>query len=457
MSNEIRYTTGGLKVLPEGKMPDEVGITPSQKWIPESEIDSKKYKLATEEENKRLREIDSCNPVIRKNFEKLLELKDKPLFWFLKKYENDPLTSFLYQCPQERILANVQSARGRTVLSFGVNGPEVKLAYSTEASKPSEKLNEDALLIYPIGNNRMLIGVLDGASSQKEIDGLKEYGVSGAFYISHLAAYGFVNSEEYKNLIKEENVNADEVMRVMNSWLRVQLEKIPGVDYSDVLTVPGMAATLAVIDYNNGKISLAHVADTIAVADKENGYEVLTDNKNDRFDKETMDLVKTIAKGPPKISIREAAMDSRVRQHLKDSFRKKINTPGGCGILNGMKELIDNNLIFTKEIKMNDLISLHIASDGVYGAFGVSIEGSGTEEDPKMNIMLGALEQNRIGVEDTVEMVEDRLNIDDNFAKIPRLKRKDDASLITINFSKRRNTGRNWRNQAMSNLFQPGR
>jgi len=66
------------------------------------------------------------------------------------------------------------------------------------------KLNEDAPLVLPMGEGRVLFAGLDAASSKKPIQAIDSEGISGAFYISHMVSLGFGNSEEYKALCNRE-------------------------------------------------------------------------------------------------------------------------------------------------------------------------------------------------------------------------------------------------------------
>lgn len=380
-----------------------------------------------------------------------LASSDSPLFWFLKKFNTttDPLTSFFWGDYSR--LHRLEYVSERKALGFSEKGPACRFAYTTEGSIPSDKLNEDFLLISPFGKNRFIAAVFDGASSQKPIEGLEKWKVSGAFYISHLAGMGFPMSDEFRALADNKNANASDVVSSLNTWLRKGLEKVPGVNYQDVLTIPGMAATIAIIDLEKNKISIAHIADTIAIAEYGNSYKVLTDNKNEKFDQETLDLVQKIAE-ERKIPLREAAGDSRVKDQLKASFRKKINSPGGCGILNGMPELISNDLVQVIEIPITkDLRKLHLGSDGFYAPYLGNIDFSDVFQTRKL---LGAAEIGELGArgQNALDFTADQLDMDPDFEKIPRLKRKDDATYLGIGFGKPQT---DWalHNQILADLF----
>jgi len=265
--------------------------------------------------------------------------QDPKLFWFLQN--SDPR-------------AIQDHCEGYDGLTFGkVNDLPVvvDVVSGTLASDEVNKPNEDAYTNLNLGQGRTLFALIDGASSQAPISGLAKYGVSGAFYVSHLIAYGFKYSDAYQELCTMPELNAKDVMIKVNTWVKGEMEKVEGVDYENVLTIPGAAATFALLDFNSDKLSIAHVADTIEVDDYEaylkddpNAAKINTGNRNAKFDDATMELAYKIAKENG-ITPVEAAKDPRVKQQLKDSYKSKINTQNGVGILNGMPQLVENGLI----------------------------------------------------------------------------------------------------------------
>lgn len=353
-----------------------------------------------------------------------------PYFWFLKNFAtgNNPFFNFFFGSTPLDSLQDFQAGRSLR-LAHSEIAPTLELFYGTQGGQVEQKLNEDAICIYPIGSNRLLVAVYDGASSQRPITGLEPFGISGAFYVSHLAALGFPTTAEYAKLEELKELTAKEVMITLNDWLRKELGKVEGVDYNDTLSIPGMAATIALIDYNNQSVSIAHVADTIAIATYDQGYNVLTDNRNEHYDQKTLNLVRKIA-AEKEISIKEAAKDPRVKQQLAISFRQKINTPDGCGILNGMPELVSNSLIHTANIRITpELRKIYLTSDGLYIPWTGLLNA---EPDTSIRQVLGVIDRGVIN--SPFISATEALTWDDLFQKIQRLKLQDDKAFISVSF-----------------------
>src|SRR3989344_6454831 len=367
--------------------------------------------------------------------EKLSALADHKLFWFLKDMGNrnfpaGVVEEFFYKDG----LSDLQHVNANRSLQWGEKRV-LKFSFATLGVDSENRLNEDAILIQPLGKDRFVMAVFDGATSQKPIAGLEKFGVTGAFYVSHIASLGFPNSKEFDDLAKREEVSAKDFMIELNSWLYQQLSKVEGIDYQDVLTIPGMAATIAIVDFNTQKISIGNVADTIAIAGYYTSSEILTTNQNEIFDYETLGLAKQIANKERK-TIKEIAADPRIKEQLGGSFRKKINTPRGCGILNGMPELVTNNLITEKTIEIsNALEQLVLASDGAYSPFLNSefVDNSG-ERQRRLNAFLRAFQVKR-GVPVPIEAAYWLTLVDSNYGIVPRLKSVDDATSITMKFN----------------------
>ena len=129
----------------------------------------------------------------------------------------------------------------------------------TQPALIAGRLNEDCSSVVPLGPNCLLLCEFDGASSRNGIRGLDKHGLTGAFYVSHLAALSFSQSEVLARLVNQPDIIASDVLREMNPWLKSKLEKIDGVDYKDVLSIPGMASVICLIDANAGQASIANV------------------------------------------------------------------------------------------------------------------------------------------------------------------------------------------------------
>jgi len=363
--------------------------------------------------------------------DKLSNLARTPELGFLKVLALAQFFRFIYK----RGIRSIQDFQESFALRLEGkdDAPIARFSLATLGGDTRNKLNEDAPLVLPFGRHRMLYGALDGASSQRPISGLEAHGVNGAFYVSHLLSSGFGFSEQYKNLTTKDKLTAGDIMKAINSWLHSEMGQVEGIDYQDVLKIPGMAATLALVDYEGQEISIAHVADTMCIAEYTDGsYKIITPNQNKKFDDETIKLVEQLAK-EKKISMREAAGLQEVRDQLAASFRKKINTPQGCGILNGMPELVENDLIFETTIPWNDnLHKLHLVSDGVIVPW---IGRSNCSYDIAIRKFMGLADLQSIGLENAPREGFDQLDKDPDFSKIPRLKGLDDATNLTIDFS----------------------
>mgnify|MGYP001609528563 FL=1 len=275
----------------------------------------------------------------------LINLKANPLFWFIK---DSSFESFI----------QIQHQRVNRVINLSTSENELKL----------------------------LFAVLDGVSSQMEIAGLSQFGIKGAFYVSHLVALGFPNGSVHQELKSREILTATDVLKSINVWLHEQMQRIEGVDYTDPLSIPGMAATFALVDSKKREVTIAHTADTLACACKE---------------------------------------------QLKSSFIRKINTPGGCGILNGMSALVENGLVFETSIEITqDVDSVFLFSDGALIPFS---EGRNFGETTAL--IIKKFQSPQLGVtvlEEGAKILEN----DSGFQKIPRLKLRDDATFLRITFGK---------------------
>ncbi len=374
--------------------------------------------------------------------EKLEKISQDPLFWFLKKevVENSPFWRLLtYRLHEAQNSVNSRFIFHSNKVKAENSGFVSKLDLLIETRGGKEgKLNEDAIMIENLGDGRAVFAVFDGASSQAPIKALESHGISGAFYVSHLAAFGFPTSDIFQELSQRDIVTAGEFTRALNKWLYEQMSQVDGVDYNDVLTIPGMAATIVVVDFNKQNLSVASVADTVGIAHHTDGeWDYFTGNLNERFDLETMSLVKQIAVREG-ISIKEAAGYPEVKAQLATSFRKKINAPEdlqgliGCGILNGMPELEHPGLIEEYSLaSLTDLHQLVLCSDGALTPF----KG---EEVADFLVKLLAFKEKHLAQPGMMNIVKNLLDEDPDFSLFERLKHSDDASLLVIGFNQLR-------------------
>ncbi len=396
----------------------------------------------------------SPDPAIRK-LHQLTDTEDTKLFGFLNDLETseDPAVEAVYGAGNGYTdrLAKVQSNNdGAFYLSVpgsssGEGRDYVLVQVNTWAAKERSVnphkgiLNEDSPFIAPFGEGRLLAAVFDGASSRRPIPGLYEYGVSGAWYIAHLASLGFPNTKEYLDLKANPNTSAEEVMKTLNTWLKERLRGVEGVSYDDVIYIPGMAATMVLIDYQKDEISLAHVADTLAVAEYDSSFSVLTDDKNFQWDEMKRRLEDSIvneelANGryATRVTVKD---DPRIKGLLEQSYRAKINShPFGTGILNGQPELVGNGLIYTDTVPIpNDRgLKLHLVSDGVYSIW------MGREDQPDLGSgvrkLLGALDNPSVNPRNVLSEIDIRVSLDPDGAILGRS--NDDSSRVSIQVKK---------------------
>lgn len=303
----------------------------------------------------------------------------------------------------------------------------------TLGSDVNIKLNEDALMELPLGRGRTLYAVLDGASSQKKNEMLGAAGMTGAFYISHMVAMGFDMTDNYEYLRQVPDLTAEKVVIYLNRWIYTRLKSIPGIDYSDITTVPGMAAAFLLMDVPKRKVTIAQVADTmVSVIDKGGSVRIITPNKNDCFDRETQEYAVSLAEkyDTDLAHIRQIPEAKElIHRQLVDSFERKTNTKGGCGIMNGMPELISNDLIYTAEMPMDgDISSIMMYSDGAILPYA----GRGVSPETSVRNLAGVIEDGNDG--SALQFGASILEQDANHIKVPRLKRRDDSTVIKFNF-----------------------
>lgn len=334
------------------------------------------------------------------------------MFWFLKNKD----------------LEHIQHEIKREEFSFG------SVYIETLGSGAGTKLNEDSSMVLPMGEDRVLFAIFDGASSQKEIHSLSSEGISGAFYISHMISMGFETSQEYTDLSQSPELSAKDTMVAVNKWIFEKMKRVPGVDYSDIPTVPGMSAAFLLVDQPRRNLSIAQVADAvIASVNSDGSTAVLTPNLNEKFDAETMTYVVELVGryGSDLAHIRQIPeADELIRRQLAGSFAKKTNKKGGCGVMNGMPEMVSSGLIYTNDMQMNkDISSILLFSDGAILPF--------TGKDIPVEDATKALADTLYRKSDISPLMQgaEILESDPDFIKIPRIKLKDDSTLIEVLFN----------------------
>jgi hypothetical protein len=245
----------------------------------------------------------------------------------------------------------------------------------------------------------------------------------------------FAMSQEYNNLCQKSELTAKDVMITMNGWILNNMQNIPGVDYSDASSVPGMAAAFLLVDEKNNRLTLAQVADaTMALVNSDGGVQVLTPNLNEKYDTETMGYVEKLVKefNSDLSHIRQIPEAKElIREQLVDSFNRKINQKGGCGILNGMPEMVSNGLIYSDSMPLdNKVSSILLFSDGAIQPY----TGKDVSMKTAVKSLVNVLDK-RNGTP-VLKLGESILEDDSSFVKIPRMKLKDDSTIIEIRFNK---------------------
>ncbi len=342
-----------------------------------------------------------------------------------------PESNFWFEPPDPNVLlqsktTELQLTNGQNEINLSI-GVETAPAYGIE-----DRLNEDCPMIIPMGKGRLLVAVHDGASSRKPVYGLAALGVKGSYYVSHLVSLRFSLSDECQELSECPDITAGDVMRKVNGWLNQELSKVPGVNYGDVLSIPGMSATYALIDAPKNEITIAHVADTIAVIQKpDKQIEILTFDQNCRFDDETLALVKCIAREnncTPLEVVNNEQLYKPVKDQLARTFIEKINTPNGCGILNGQPELLTNGLIYENKTYITPGSVLVMASDGMTDSY----QGEGLCELEVVELFMKDVNQIRIGESFQMTRINSEHFLNDpHLIKHPRLI-NDDRTIIRV-------------------------
>jgi len=118
-------------------------------------------------------------------------------------------------------------------------------------------------------------------------------------------------------------------------------------------------------------------------------------------------------------------------EQLKESFGRKINTPGGCGILNGMPELPSNALIYENRVPVTSkLARIAIFSDGAT----LPYHQPGLDDDDVIKAMAVETREYPVGEGfKFLDRVSELLKEDPGFEKHPRL-RDDDKTALEVRF-----------------------
>ncbi len=243
---------------------------------------------------------------------------------------------------------------GSMVLS-GTHAIRLRLAASTVPGEP-DKPNEDAFGIVPAGG-ALFVGVFDGTTSLRPIEGLERRGVNGARFASHFLRNGLH--------IAREEMNPQDVLIALNEALFEASKQFEGVDPEDTNTLPATSATIVKIDPGAGELQLASVYDSWCVVYYKDGRsELLTVDLNKQFDQQVVDLMQAIA-ARQGITPRAARQHEEVERALLESRVVKNNAPdgSGCGVVNGDPDMVP--YIQTRAIELARVSAVLLGTDGL--------------------------------------------------------------------------------------------
>jgi serine/threonine protein phosphatase PrpC len=276
-----------------------------------------------------------------------------------------------------------------------------------------EKPNEDAF-VGVVDDGLLWLGVIDGTTSLKQLEKLKR--VSGARFSSHFLAekFSMINTREQPG----------NVLLNLNKKLLKETIKLAG-KLEDTHSLPASVGTLIKLDFSQRTINMAHAGDTYCVIYYKNGdSEVISDDRNKKFDDEMFSLIKQIAQ-KEKITNREARQREEVKEALVGMYIKRNNNPNGngSGLVNGDPSL--EKYILSKEISFDDVSSILIASDGL------EIQGKLISDSKFRDYLYNTF--NNEGLKKIIKDKKDSEDKDPDWKHI-RYKHSDDATAIFLNF-----------------------
>lgn len=278
----------------------------------------------------------------------------------------------------------------------------------------TKKLNEDAFSIVS-DNGVLFVCVFDGDSSVKSIEALST--ISGARFSSHNLCTIF-------NSMVNKKHSTTELMNKLNSKIHSIVFKFKGTDFSDVHTLPGSSVTLIKFDLKKNKGEFASLGDTFAILFyKNDDSRLVTKDRLKKFDDETFDAIKEIAKSK-KITNREAKQDDRIKRMIIDRYQDRINSQDGrgYGILNGQPEAL--SYIQQGEFSLDELSSILIGTDGVVPLLW------DPENQSDHKFFLQAIEKG--GLAELIKLKKVLEDSDPNYNKFVRYKHSDDATAIYV-------------------------
>ena len=221
--------------------------------------------------------------------------------------------------------ADEQSIFGETQVELGREPHIAHLSATTVAGDVSHP-NEDTYAVVS-DDSLLYLAVFDGATSLKSIGGLENE--TGAHLASHVVRDEFADATAAGS--------PTDTLLQCNKQLQTILSAVPGTQPDDPLTLPGTAATMGVIDWDEQRLRFGHVSDGFCIVWFTDGAsELLTDDYNAEFDQAMFDYIVQRAREEG-VSNREGRALPDVHEKLRQITTRKVNKPDGLGtgVLNG--------------------------------------------------------------------------------------------------------------------------
>lgn len=294
------------------------------------------------------------------------------------------------------------------------------LMVSVEAiSSPGSRLkkNEDTFTYGIDSKYRIYAAVFDGVSSQVDIPGLNEWGISGGLFAASFLRHNFGELSD---------LNLKSAFIDMNKRLREESQLIEGVEEYEMAFWPASTGTAVRIDMMEQTVELAHVGDSFfAVEFANEERRVITDDRNKKFDEELIQKLVNLAKSAG-TSPRAANDFEEMIEAKKASFRIKMNNSQGFGngVFNGDPYM--EGYIQHQSLDLNDVMFALLGTDGLVVP-NLDIRTS----EGLDHVMRLARSQ---GVGDLIKYRDYVTSIDPKWVNFPRLKQCDDGTGISFRF-----------------------
>lgn len=202
---------------------------------------------------------------------------------------------------------------------------------------------------------------------------LKEVTIPPDSYAAILFAKMFPLSEQFQALKEKKGLSAKDVLLAATEYFAYSsfgtlapFKNLPP-EY-----LPGAVTSLALIDFNEKIISTAHIGDSGMGFDRwfpqwefdfgqPQEFQPLSEDQNWRFDLELFE----------RVTLAGIAWHSQQSEDsLERSYKRKINTRGGVGVLNGQ---LNPDLIIEHTIPLTEVFALLFYTDGVNARGGEAV------------------------------------------------------------------------------------